>query len=305
MIVVFGSINVDLVFSVPNLPAAGETVVGPTYTVLQGGKGANQAVAAARVGAEVEMVGCVGSDPFAEGAVQSLRDERVGVSHLRSVAGATGCAAIGVDADGNNQIMVAAGANGAVAENLLGPDLLSRASTVLLQMEVPPEANWQVVERAREAGARVILNAAPAAAVPAEVLSRLDLLVVNALEAQAVARAGGLGDNDPARCAQALADRFDVPVVVTLGAKGALLCEKGGTRSVPTLYIDPVDTTGAGDTFCGVLAASLDKGLDLAGALAGAGVAGALSCLKAGARGGMPTAEEIAEALRPNAAVSS
>ncbi len=301
MIVVFGSINVDLVFSVPHLPEAGETVVGENYEVLHGGKGANQAVAAAKAGATVEMVGCVGSDSFAHDAIQALRESGVGVSHVRAVKGPTGCAAIGVDTEGSNQILVAAGANGHVDSGLLSDSLMGSAGTVLLQMEVPPEANWQVIRRLKETGARVILNAAPATGVPDDVLPVLDLLVVNALEAQAVAASVGLDSSDPGRCGRILAERFGIPVAVTLGAEGSLLYDDGETLTVPSRRITPVDTTGAGDTFCGVLAAALDQGLDLSTAVKRANAAGTLSCLKPGARGGMPTAAEIDAALSPGA----
>ena len=299
MIVSFGSINVDLVFSVPHLPEAGETVVGENYEVLHGGKGANQAVAAARAGAKVEMVGCVGSDAFARDSIRTLRESGVGVSHVRAVDGPTGCAAIGVDACGNNQILVAAGANGRVDGGLVPDALIARADTVLLQMEVPPAANWQVIRRIKRTNARVILNAAPATGVPDDILPLLDLLVVNALEAQAVADAAGLDSSDPSRCARTLAERFGIPVAVTLGAEGATLYDGGNALKVPSRRIEPVDTTGAGDTFCGVLAAALDQGLDLAAAVTRANAAGTLSCLKPGARGGMPTAAEIDAVLRP------
>ena len=220
-------------FRYHHLPEAGETVVGENYEVLHGGKGANQAVAAAKAGATVEMVGCVGSDSFGHEAIQALRESGVGVTHVRAVDGPTGCAAIGVDTEGNNQILVAAGANGHVGSGLFTDALIGCADTVLLQMEVPPEANWQVIRRIKETEARIILNAAPATGVPDDVLPLLDLLVVNALEAQAVAEAAGLDSSDPSRCGRTLAERFGIPVAVTLGAKGSLLFDADTTLTVP------------------------------------------------------------------------
>ena len=297
MIVVFGSINVDLVFQVPHLPIAGETVMGPRYDVFQGGKGANQATAAARAGARTEMVGAVGTDPLAADAVHALQAAGVGTAHVRTLESTTGCAAIGVDRRANNQIMVASGANGLVEADFLDPGLISADTILVLQMEVPLRANWAVIERVKAAGGRVVLNVAPAAPVPESVLSMVDFLIVNEVESAVVARSVGIEGSDPTACGQALAQRFGFAVIVTLGARGSVLCEAGSSVIVPTASIRPVDTTGAGDTFCGVFAASLDRGLAIPDAMRRASVAGALSCLGQGARTAMPDADEIAAGL--------
>lgn len=298
MIVVFGSINVDLVFAVERLPKPGETAISPGYRMFHGGKGANQAVAASRAGAHVEMVGCVGDDSFGAAAREALCREGVGVHHVRTMKTQTGCAAIGVDADGQNQILVGAGANERVSHDDLPEELLTSDTLLLLQLEVPADANWAAAAKAKARGARVILNAAPAAAIPDHVMSLLDMLVVNEFEVASLAGALEFGADTPLRCGEWLAQRYEIDVVVTLGARGAVLCGPREQLEIPAPSIVPVDTVGAGDTFCGVLAAFLDFSLDRSDALLGATVAGALSCLKKGARGGMPTAMEIEHARR-------
>lgn len=297
MIVVFGSLNVDLVFRAPSLPRPGETVLAPEYTAIPGGKGANQAYAAARAGGAVRMVGCVGKDDFADILLSSLAGAGVDTGGVARVENRTGCAAIVVDARGENQIAVGAGANlearaGQVPDSWLGPK-----ATVVLQMEVPVAENWTLIGRAKQAGSRVILNVAPAGPVPPSVLEFVDVLVVNETEAMVVAEAAGIPEVDPVQAARSLARGHDLACVVTLGAKGAAAFTGDGDWEVPPLTIRPVDTTGAGDTFCGVLAASLDAGDSFAEALRRAGVGGALACTRAGAQTGMPDAAAIATAL--------
>lgn len=269
-IIVFGSINLDLVFRVPTLPRPGETVLGPGYTAVPGGKGANQAVAAYRAGARVAMVGAVGSDPFADLALS----EMVGIDQggIDRVAAPTGCAAIGVGADGENLIMVASGANALVSAGQLpelGPDDL-----LLAQMEVPVAETEAALARAKRSGARTLLNCAPAGAIR---LGDVDILVVNEQEAEA------LGPTD-------------VPVTITtLGSRGALVSDRGRRFTVAAMPIKPVDTTSAGDCFVGVLAASLGMGLDRA--VRRASVAAGLACLAHGAQSSIPSAAAIEAAL--------
>ena len=200
MIVVFGSFNVDFVMMVDRLPGPGETVLGRRYFLVQGGKGANQACAAARAGARgrVAMVGCVGRDDWGEFALDLLREAGVDLSAVGRAAASTGCASIFVDKSGQNAIAAAIGANmearaAQVPDDWLGPD-----TWLVLQMEVPYEENWALIARARERGAHVVLNVAPAAAVPAEALSRTEILVVNELEAETIAKILGLAGAEPA-----------------------------------------------------------------------------------------------------------
>jgi len=293
MIVVFGSLNADLVFRTPVLPGPGETVLTPEYAVIPGGKGANQAFAAARAGARTRMVGCVGGDDFGNVLLASLAGAGVDTTAILRITGRTGCAAIAVDAKGENQIVVAGGANLTARAAQVPDEWLGARTILMLQMEVLPEENWALAARAREAGGRILLNAAPAAPVPATAFELIDTLVVNESEATIVADAAGIREADPVMAARNIARRYGLDCVVTLGAAGAVAFSDDGAVMVPPLKVTPVDTTGAGDTFCGVLAASLDAGMEFADALRRAGVGGALACTRPGAQTGMPTGAEI------------
>ncbi|MBE0529773.1 MAG: ribokinase [Rhodospirillales bacterium] len=297
MIVVFGSLNADLVFPVPSLPRPGETVLAPAYSVVAGGKGANQAYAAARAGAPTRMAGCIGDDEFGRVLLSSLSGAGVDTEGVLRCEQRTGCAAIAVDAAGENQIAVAAGANLEARAAQVPDDWLTPKTVLVLQMEVPAAENWTLIARAKQAGARVLLNVAPAAPVPPSVLEFVDVLIVNQTEAMVVAEAAGVPETDPIRAVRSLARGFKMTTVVTLGAKGAFACVGDDEWDVPPLKVSPIDTTGAGDAFCGVLAASLDAGLAFTEALRRAGTAGALACTRAGAQTAMADAADIATHL--------
>lgn len=300
MIIVFGSLNVDIMIGVEHLPKPGETVLGPGYVLTAGGKGGNQALAAARAGAEVAMIGAIGDDPLTETAIADLRDAGVDLSHLEHVTESTGLAAICVDKSGENQIIVASGANrfaraGSVPSALLGPKTL-----VVLQMETPPEENWALIRAARAAKARILLNAAPAAAIPIGVLRQVDWLIVNETEALQVAAHLDIKASDARAAAAAIAAEAGTSVIVTLGGAGAAAyVGQENVISVPALPIKPVDTVGAGDSFVGGFAAAIDAGHDLGEALRRATVGGSLACLKTGAQPSLPHRAEI-EARLPD-----
>jgi ribokinase len=301
MIVVFGSINVDLLFGVENLPRPGETVLCPGYRTAAGGKGLNQAVAAARARPDptipVRMVGCVGHDGFAALALDALQGAGVDTDGIGRVDRPTGCAAILVDRSGENQITVASGANRAVSADAL-PDAWLGADTVLvLQMEVPPEANWAVIERAKSRGARVVLNLAPAQPIPKPLIPALDLLVVNEIEALMLARAGGADVSMGREAARAIAAQHGVTTVVSLGATGAIVFGPAESWAIGALALEAVDTVGAGDAFVGGLAVGLVAGLPLPEMLRRASVAAGLACLGEGAAPSMPTNADINERL--------
>ena len=294
MLVVFGSINVDLVFPVPTLPRPGETVLGATYRVVAGGKGANQAVAAARDGRRVMMFGCVGRDGFGEIALASLGDAGADVSGVATLDEPTGCAAICLDVAGENQIAVASGANRLARAAQVPDAVLGPATTVLLQMEVPAEENALLIERAREKGGRIVLNLAPAGALAVPALRAIDTLVVNEGEGAWLAQAIGASASSAPSVARALANRLGVTSLVTRGAAGVEVAEASGKNwSLPALPITPVDTTAAGDAFVGVLAGALDAGADLADAVRRASVAAGLACLAVGAQPSLPTRATI------------
>jgi ribokinase len=296
VILVFGSLNVDVLVPVPRLPKPGETVLGGDYRLLAGGKGANQALAARRAGAAVAMAGAVGHDDFAEVALNGLRNAGVDLSLVRRVAAPTGCALIMVVAEGQrhgeNLIAVASGANRAAAAADVPDALLGPGSTVLCQMEVPTGENSALLRRARTAGARTILNLAPAAPLPVDAFDNIDILVANQGEALALG-------SDPATVARRSRQAF----VVTHSAAGSrALLPDGSAIAVPALPISPVDTTGAGDTFVGVLAAGLDQRFQLTVALRRASAAAGLACLAYGAQSAMPDVAAIDAAVaRPPA----
>ena len=287
MVVVFGSVNLDLVFPLAKLPAAGETVLGPDITIEPGGKGANQALAAARDGARVAFAGATGRDPLAQAALALLREAGVDLSRVAAVDRATGCAAIFVDRAGRNAIGVGSGANLAARADQVEDALLAPGTTLVVQMEVPGTETSALIRRARVLGGRVVLNLAPAAALEADALRAVDVLVVNAGEAAWLA--GTLA------CAPDAADlraALGVTVVRTLGEQGAEAAHPGGLLRVPAHPVRAVDTTGAGDCFTGVLAAALDRGAPLEPALARAATAAALCCTRAGSQATMPWGAE-------------
>jgi ribokinase len=287
MILVFGSINADLIVPVPRLPRPSETVLGDDYAILPGGKGANQALAARRAGAAVVLAGAVGADAFADIALDLLRREGVDTRLVQVVDQPTGCAAIMVSKEGENLIAVAPGANMSVrsahvADEMLGPDI-----TLVAQMEVPSGETEALIRRMRAHHGRVLLNLAPALPIDPALLGEIDLVIANESEATTLG-------SDPARLAIRLRQGF----VITRGAAGSAAFLRDGTRlEVPALPIDPLDTTGAGDTFVGVLAAALDLGSTLELALRRASAAAGLACLARGAQTAMPDSAMIAAAV--------
>jgi ribokinase len=287
MILVFGSLNVDLVVPVAKLPAAGETVLGESYRVMAGGKGANQALAARRAGADVRMVGAVGRDPFAEVALQDLIEAAVDIEGVARVDAPTGAAFIGVDVHGQNQITVASGANRLARADQVQEAWLQPPGFLLLQMEVLESENWAMLKRARDAGLSTILNAAPAKPLPPSVLPLIDWLIVNEIEVLTVAAAAGCRDQDPREAAAYLA-AIGTPTLVTLGAKGALAFPGDELWQITALPVRAVDSTGAGDAFVGAFAAALDAGFRLPDAMAWATVAGGLACTVMGAQPSFP-----------------
>jgi ribokinase len=295
MILVFGSLNADLVFQVRALPRPGETVLCPGYVLAAGGKGANQAAAAAKAGAAVRMVGQVGDDSFGGFLRDALAGAGVDCAGVAVSDRATGVAVIGVEPGGENQITVGSGANLATHAGQVDDAALGLGVTLLCQNEVDPAATFDLLRRARARGARTILNLAPAASVPRPVLDAIDLLVVNEIEAT---MAAGEGGGDARALARSLAARHGLTCVVTLGAEGAVALAPAGGFRIGPLPVDPVDTTGAGDAFAGVLAAALDQGRALPDALRRASVAAGIACTRLGAQTSQPVAAEIEARLQ-------
>ncbi|MGY3036524.1 ribokinase [Bradyrhizobium sp. USDA 4354] len=301
MILVFGSLNVDLVAQVPIIPGPGRTVLASSYQTHFGGKGANQAVAAARIAGagRVRMAGRVGRDQFGDSAIENLRTNGIDADLVIRADEPTGCAFITVDQSGENAITVASGANLTASAGDLPAELFSPDTVLVLQMEVPFTEALEAARRTNSASGTVIWNLAP---VPekmtretlTDLLAVTDYLLVNEHEAIDAAMAIDLGTASYETAAADLAKAGSLTCIVTAGAQGALAVTADGARlRASSRRITPVDTTGAGDTFVGAFAAMLSEGVALQRALAVSCEAAALNCLKAGAQTGMPMRSAI------------
>jgi ribokinase len=302
MIIVFGSVGVDLVTNVSHIPHPGETVLCEGYFVVPGSKGGNQAVAAARAGSNVVHVGSCGDDGFAPLAVSIMKEAGVDLTHVAMIAKPTAVALITVDERAENAIVVASGANRATSVAQLERCTFGAGDTVVLQREVPDGETFAAVSLAKERGARVILNVAPAGPVPAETLRALDVLIVNEHEANVVAGAVGIEASNPEEAVRQIHERYGCASIVTLGPDGAVGWIDGVRRTAPALRIVPVDTTAAGDAFTGAFAAALDQGMGFTTALARGAAAGSLACTKAGAQPSIPMKAEIDAAVQGSVA---
>jgi ribokinase len=284
MILVAGSANLDFVVQASHIPAPGETVLGRDFKTYPGGKGANQAIACARAGGATQMLLALGSDAFATPIEASLLAAGVQLHIVRVTDQPTGTAFICVSDDAENAITVAPGANYCLRESHLPP--LDGISHLLLQLETPIETVIAHARAARASGVKVVLNAAPARPLPQELLALLDVLVVNKGELATVSAHQGRID----QCMK----RIDVPcVVVTLGDRGCCARVHGELILQDGFAVVPVDTTAAGDTFCGVLVAALDRGASVPQALREANAAGALACTRLGAQSSIPARSEL------------
>ncbi|MEU9214116.1 ribokinase [Streptomyces sp. NPDC048415] len=288
-IAVLGSTNMDLVAYVTKAPQRGETVTGREFRTIPGGKGANQAVAAARAGADVSMIGAVGADAFGSQLRSTLEHSGVDTDHLRTTEGPSGTAHIVVDDEGGNAIVVIPGANGTVTALAPGDEgLIAAADVLLLQLEIPLNAVLAGAEAARRHGVRTLLTPSPVQPLSSQLLASIDLLVPNEHEAAALT-----GVTDPREAAAALLDQVQ-QVVVTLGAAGSLYAARGAEPvTVPAPQVSAVDSTGAGDTFVGTLAVALAEGREMPEALEWASAAAALSVQRPGASSSMPYRSEI------------
>ena len=295
-VVVIGSLNMDLVTRAPRLPKGGETLIGQSFTTVSGGKGANQAVAAARLGAQVSMVGCVGNDAYGEALRGALLAEQIDCRAVSTVDGSSGVALIVVDDSSQNSIVIVPGANSALtAETIDRFDSVIRAADVLIcQLEVPDASVGHALKRGRELGKTVILNPAPASRpLPSDWYASIDYLIPNESEASALS---GLSV-DSLDTAQAAATRLIAlgagKVIITLGAQGSLFADGQRFEHFPAPVVKAVDTTAAGDTFVGGFAAALAAGNDEAQAIRFGQVAAALSVTRAGAQPSIPALSDV------------
>jgi ribokinase len=293
-----GSANLDLIGTVSRIPTPGETVPGGTFRTAAGGKGANQALAARRAGAEVKMYAAVGDDAFAAEALVELKAGGVDLTNVPNVADtATGIAMIFVDAEGENVIAILPGANGtldaAKAEAALAG--LRRGDILMLQQEVPAACTDRALDLAKDKGVVSILNTAPF--LPTTLASARKAAIVIANETEFALLCGGRTEPLDGLMAEWVKATGNT-IIVTLGPDGAKAASPDGTVSVPAMKVDPVDTVGAGDTFCGYLAAGLDARLKLADAMHRAAVAASLACLKPGAQPSIPMSDDVEAAMR-------
>ncbi len=298
-VAVVGSSNIDLVMKMPRLPRVGETVTDATFVQAFGGKGANQAVGAARAGGAVSVVGCVGDDADGAQVRGNLEADGIDTRFVFSEPGvASGTALILVGAAGENYISVAPGANGRLTPARVDSarEAIDAAAVVITQCEIPPETLEHVVALAASLGKPVLLNLAPARPLGADTLSRLSILAVNETEAEFLTGLVVAGDRDVVEAADALRARGPKTVVLTLGARGAYVAAEGVRALVPGFAVDAVDTTAAGDVHCGALAVALVEGRPLVEAARVAHAAAALSVTRLGAQPSAPRRAEI-EAL--------
>lgn len=295
-LVVLGSINADHILNIEQFPQPGETVIGKQYKVAFGGKGANQAVAAGRSGADIAFIACVGADDIGERVRQQLATDRIDTQPIEAIADSTtGVALIFVNAEGENVIGIDAGANAAVT-----PDYLARyqqkvidADALLMQLESPLETVIAAASLAKQHQTQVILNPAPARELPDELLTMIDMITPNETEAQRLTGIAVNNDDDAARAAQALHDKGIATVIITLGSRGVWLSENGKGKLVPGFKVKAVDTIAAGDTFNGALVTALLEGKVMADAVRFAHAAAAIAVTRPGAQPSVPWREEI------------
>lgn len=298
-VLVIGSLNIDLVAHCERLPQGGQTVFGHDFLTAAGGKGANQAVAAARLSARVAMAGCVGCDQFGNELVTGLRDAGVRTDSVMTVDRPTGTAVITVDATGANTIVVIPGANAACDPALVDAALAAETEPgiLLLQHEIPEAANDRAVRAAHAAGWFIILNPAPARPVPRKLLPLIGIIAPNETEAAALTGRPVTDRSSALAAARHLREKGARAVLVTLGGAGALLCHDAGALFCPAVPVQPVDTTAAGDAYLGALASALAAGRTLPDSLGCAAVAASCAVTRLGAQPSLPSAAEVTAAI--------
>ncbi len=295
MITVLGSINLDLVATADRLPTAGETVSGRTFETSPGGKGANQALAATRSGSNVRMVGAVGDDGFAATALNLLREAGTDLSLVKTEASATGTALILVDASGENMITVIGGANDAVDARSVEAALETASSGdfMMLQLEIPATTVEHALNTARERGTITILNTAPFTADAPRLAALADIIISNETEFDMLAGSPATDERTRMEALHRLHTQSGQTYVVTLGKDGVIAIRDNKLMKAKSLSILPIDTVGAGDTFCGYLVSGLDQGMPFMTAMERAAVAASMTCLSKGAQSAIPRSADV------------
>jgi ribokinase len=294
MIIVFGALNIDVIMPVASFPKPGETVLTSIdYLSTPGGKGGNQAVAAAQDGAKVAFVGKVGDDSFGRRCVASLKNHGIWASGVGISDRPTGCSTIAVNTTGDNFVITAPGANLDATNDQVPDEVLGKKNILLTQMEVTPKETFAVLERAKKMGATTIFNASPAGRVSIKKITAVDYLIVNEIEARQLAEGLGVSAADPKDIALNIARTANLTCLITLEAAGSIAAQGDKVYAVGALPVKVVDSTGAGDVFCGIFAASLQKGMDWLAAWHRASIGASLACTRMGAQSENSYAGEI------------
>lgn len=300
-ITVVGSVNMDLVFRTPRMPAVGETLLGHEFRQIPGGKGANQAVAAARQGADVSFIGAVGDDGFGDFSQQCLAKEGINIDHLARVAGvATGVAGILVEDNGSNSIVLAAGANATLNVNQIeaATSAIGAAQLLLCQLETPIATVTRAIAIAHAQGVKVVLNPAPAQQLDPALLKQVDYLIVNETEASQLSGISVTSQASAQQASERLLDLGVGTVLLTMGGDGALITQAGSSEFIPAIKVDVVDTTAAGDTFVGAFAVGIANGLSVSDASREAQYTAALTVTKLGAQTSIPHRHEVLDFMK-------
>lgn len=299
MIVVFGSISVDIIMNVEKMPQVRDRVLCPLYQLRAGGKGAIQALAAAKTGRSVKLFAWVGDDAFGSLALHTLTQSPLELTHVRiQEGGVTGCALVCRGPQGETMTTIAGGVNQEIKASEVPDAFLSQHTTLLMQMETLPDENWQLIKRAKEFGARIILNLSPACHLSSVVFSTLDVLILNELEASQMALYLGLDVISPTAAGRYMAATYGMSCVIILESQDVLTCSPDGTWKTKGMERDGEKAIGAEDIFIGVLAASLDQGVDLSLALRRAVAAREIAGLKEASFCSFPTENEIEERVK-------
>lgn len=294
-ICVIGSLNMDLVVNVDAMPKPGQTIIGSNFKEVPGGKGANQAVAMARLNGNVSMIGKVGEDGFGQTLINSLKNDKVDTTYIQTTKGSTGVALITVDKNAQNSIVVSPGANFEVKEEDIDNNIkaIENSDIVVLQLETPLNTIKYALNKAKELNKYTILNPAPAVKLDDEIIKNVDLLTPNETELEIISGVSIETEEDIQKAAQIMIEKGVKELIVTLGSKGSLYINKEKSMFKKAYKVEAVDTTAAGDSYTGALAVALSQDKGIADAMDFASKVGALSVLKEGAQSSLPTLEDV------------
>lgn len=294
-ICVIGSLNMDLVVNVDTMPKPGQTIIGSNFKEVSGGKGANQAVAMARLNGNVSMIGKVGEDGFGQTLINSLKNDKVDTTYIQTSKGATGVALITVDKNAQNSIVVSPGANFEVKEDDIDNNIeaIKNSDIVVLQLETPLNTIKYALNKAKELNKYTILNPAPAVKLDDEIIKNVDLLTPNETELEIISGVSIETEEDIQKAAQIMIEKGVKELIVTLGSKGSLYINKEKSMFKKAYKVEAVDTTAAGDSYTGALAVALSQDKNIEDAMDFASKVGALSVLKEGAQSSLPTLEDV------------